>query len=101
MFFGIDFSVSELNSKSGIKSVDQLPVNFSINDIEHSFIMTNTSRIIDLPDNVNASSWCVIFTCKLGKSTGVQYISSIFTSNNKIYKRTLSSEKWTDFVTIN
>lgn len=99
-------AINELNSKK-IFSTDSLPYKRqSIDDITDTFILQDASYFLDIPEEIKDSlyTWILVITFRYGTETGVQFLTSLFTSetsNLKIFKRSLASRKWSDFKAIN
>lgn len=99
-------ALNELNSKK-IFSTDSLQYKRqSIDDITDTFILQDASYFLDIPEEIKDSfyTWILVITFRYGTETGVQFLTSLFTSetsNLKIFKRSLASGKWSDFKAIN
>lgn len=96
-------ALNELNSKTAFLSISDVESGTSIDDLPNSIFLVASSRITgNIPTGL--ASWMFIITSTYGSSTGVQFITSLFsgsTAQNSIYKRSLTNSSWGDWVKIN
>ena len=91
----------ENNSYNFIKHYGSNNPYSSININETCSIVAPANEFSDIPENINVGSWVLIITFINSPGTGVQFATSLFSSQLRLYKRHIASGKWSDFVLTN